>query len=100
MIYGYYRVSTRGQLIEGYSLEAQAEEIRSRYENVNIIHEQYTGTTTDQRVFNEPIDILNPDDTLVVSKLDRLARNTIEGIQNFCDRLMSYELSRVTARSE
>ncbi|MBS5798900.1 MAG: recombinase family protein [Clostridiales bacterium] len=80
MIYGYCRVSTRRQL-DGYSLQAQAEEIKQRYENADIVEEQYTGTSTDRPIFTELVEKLQIGDTLVVTKLDRLARNTVEGIQ-------------------
>ena len=43
--------------------------------------EQYTETKTDRPVFNEVLNELKKGDTLVVTKLDRLARNTVEGIQ-------------------
>jgi len=81
MAIGYARVSTKGQLKDGYSLEVQAQEILSRYENARIKYEQYTGTTTDRPVFNKVINELKEGDVLVVTKLDRLARNTVEGIQ-------------------
>lgn len=81
MIYGYARVSTKGQMKEGYSIEAQSKEILSRYENVHMELEQFTGATTERPVFNKIIRELKKGDTLVVSKLDRLARNTVEGIQ-------------------
>jgi len=81
MIYGYARVSTKGQLKEGHSLEIQKQEILSRYENASIKYEQYTGATTDRPIFNGLIEMLKNGDTLVVTKLDRLARNTVEGIQ-------------------
>lgn len=79
-IYGYARVSTVKQL-EGNGLEAQKDEILSKYENAEIYHEQYTGKTTHRKVFNDLVEKLSNGDTLVVSKLDRLARNTVEGIQ-------------------
>lgn len=81
MIYGYCRVSTRMQEASGYSLIAQRKEILERYPDAIIYEEAYTGTTTDRPVFTEVIDRLAESDTLVVSKLDRLARNTVEGIQ-------------------
>lgn len=81
MIYGYCRVSTKGQLKDGYSLEVQSKEILERYENVQIEFEQYTGATTNRPVFNLLLSKLKKGDTLVVTKLDRLARNTVEGIQ-------------------
>lgn len=81
MIYGYCRVSTKGQAKDGNSLEAQEQEILSRYSDALIYKEAYTGTTTDRPVFNEVIQQMQANDLLVVSKLDRLARNTEEGIK-------------------
>ena len=80
MVVGYCRASSKKQL-EGYGLEAQIEEIKSKYENAIIYQEQYTGTKTDRPIFNEVLNELKKGDTLVVTKLDRLARNTVEGIQ-------------------
>lgn len=80
MIYGYARVSTKGQL-ENNSLEQQRMEILERYDQAEIYQEAYTGTSTDRPVFNTLIEKLEANDTLVVTKLDRLARNTVEGIQ-------------------
>jgi DNA invertase Pin-like site-specific DNA recombinase len=80
MIYGYCRVSSRGQL-DNNSFEQQETEILNKYENSIIIKEQFTGTTTDRHKFNELIESLQENDILVVSKLDRLARNTVEGIE-------------------
>ena len=80
MIYGYCRVSSKGQL-ENNSFEQQETEILNKYENAIVIKEQFTGTTTDRPKFNELIELLQENDILVVSKLDRLARNTVEGIE-------------------
>lgn len=80
MIYGYTRVSTRKQ-VDGYGLEVQKKEILSKYPTATIIEEQYTGTKLDRPVFNDLLDKLEADDILVVSKLDRFARNTVEGIK-------------------
>ena len=81
MIIGYCRVSTKMQELSGNGLEAQRNEILERYPEAEIHEEAYTGTTTDRPVFNEAIRRLGENDTLVVTKLDRLARNTVEGIQ-------------------
>ena len=78
--YGYCRVSTKGQL-EGNGLESQEQEILNKYPNAKIIKEQYTGAKLDRPIFNELIESLEESDTLVVTKLDRLARNAVEGIQ-------------------
>ena len=80
MIYGYCRVSSKKQL-EGHGLEAQRQEILAKYNNVAILEEQYTGTKTNRPVFNELMSTIEKGDILVVTKLDRLARNTVEGIQ-------------------
>lgn len=80
-IYGYCRVSTKKQLIDGYGLEVQEKEILEKYPNSEIYKEQYTGTTIERPILNELIGFLENGDTLVVTKLDRLARNTVEGIE-------------------
>jgi len=74
-IYGYARVSTKGQ-----DLEAQIQALHN--ENVEIIHqEKFTGTSTDRPELHKLLDKLEAGDKLVVTKLDRLARNTKEGIE-------------------
>jgi len=73
MKYGYARVSTAGQ-----DLEAQIQELK----NVGcekIYSEHFTGTKTDRPQFNELLNILNPGDTLTVTKLDRFARSATQG---------------------
>ncbi|MCB2357374.1 recombinase family protein [Clostridium estertheticum] len=80
MIIGYARVSTKGQLKEGHSIEVQTRNILDRYDDAEIRVEQYTGITMDRPIFNKLIEDLKQGDTLVVTKLDRLARNTVEGI--------------------
>lgn len=79
-IYGYCRVSTRKQL-EGYGLDVQEKEISEKYESAELYLEQFTGATIERPVFNEVLEKLSTGDTLVVTKLDRLARNTVEGIE-------------------
>jgi DNA invertase Pin-like site-specific DNA recombinase len=41
-----------------------------------ILKEKYTGTTTDRPFFAQQLYQLQEGDTLVVTKLERLARNT------------------------
>jgi len=73
-VYGYARVSTKGQ-----ELEVQIEALEK--ENVeHIYQEKFTGTSTDRPQLQELIETLQEGDKLVVTKLDRLARNTKEGI--------------------
>lgn len=80
MIYGYARVSTKKQL-DGYGLDVQRKEILDKYPTAVIFEEQYTGSKLDRPVFANLISILKENDILVVSKLDRFARNTVEGIK-------------------
>lgn len=76
-IYGYARVSSRTQ-IEGNSLENQ-EMLLKQNGATEIYKEQYTGKKTDRPVFQELLSKLKDGDTLIVTKLDRFARSTIEG---------------------
>ena len=77
-VYGYIRVSTSGQAREGYSLESQEDAVRSAGATV-IVKDTYTGTTTDRPALKELLDKIQPGDTLVVSKFDRLSRSLNEG---------------------
>ena len=80
MIYGYARVSSRTQL-KGNSLEEQELELRNNGCQ-DVIAEQHTGKTTDRPKFKELIEnTLQSGDTLMVTKLDRLARTVTEGIE-------------------
>lgn len=78
MIYGYARVSSKMQL-HGNSLEEQTATLTANGAT-RIITEQYTGKTTIRPKLQNLIDLLQPGDTLMVTKLDRLARNVTEGI--------------------
>lgn len=80
MIYGYTRVSTKKQL-DGYGLDVQKKEILEKYPNAIIYEEQYTGAKLDRPVFTNLLSTLKENDILVVSRLDRFARNTVEGIK-------------------
>lgn len=80
MIYGYCRVSTKGQL-DNNSLNQQENEILSRYDNVKIYKEIFTGTTIKRPVFEDIINTIQKDDTLVVTRLDRFCRSTKEGLE-------------------
>ena len=86
MIYGYARVSTAGQAASGNSLADQQEQL-TQAGCQEIIVEQYTGSTTHRPAFSQLLEKLQPDDTLVVTKLDRIARNAGEGI-NLINDLM------------
>lgn len=73
--YGYARVSTNNQ-----DLQIQLDTLKA--EGCEAIYsEKFTGTKTDRPQFKEVRKVLQKGDTLVVTKLDRLARNTKEGIE-------------------
>lgn len=76
--YGYARVSTVKQKVNGNSLEDQ-EALLSSNGCQEIIIEQFTGKTMDRPKLNDLIERLQPGDTLIVAKLDRLARTVSEG---------------------
>lgn len=74
MKYGYARVSTADQ-----KLENQLEALKIAGAD-KIYQEKFTGTTTERPEFSKLLQQLNPDDTLIVTKLDRFARNTREAL--------------------
>ena len=78
MIYGYARVSTKGQANDGNSLESQIKELKDNGA-VEIYSDSFTGTKTDRPQFNELLKVLKAGDTLIVTKLDRFARSLSQG---------------------
>ncbi|MBU8877950.1 recombinase family protein [Bacillus sp. FJAT-29790] len=75
MKYGYARVSTVGQ-----DLDAQIQTLENEGCK-KIYSEKFTGTKKNRPEFQELLSILKEGDTLVVTKLDRFARSTVDGIQ-------------------
>lgn len=74
-VYGYARVSTLAQ-----DLESQLQALEA--EGASIIYqEKFTGTKVDRPEFNKLLEQIYEGDKLIVTKLDRLARNTKEGIE-------------------
>lgn len=78
MRYGYARVSTKGQQRDGNSLESQEKALREAGAEV-IYTEAFTGTKKDRPKFSELLEMLQPGDTLIVTKLDRFARSIAQG---------------------
>ena len=72
MNYGYARVSTQCQARDGNSLEAQKTALYS---------DAFTGTKTDRPELNKLLEKIAPGDTLIFTKLDRVARNLTQGIE-------------------
>ena len=74
MIYGYARVSTKGQAKDGNSLEAQMDAIRNSGAE-KIFVDSFTGTKMERPEFSKLLKEIKDGDTLIVSKLDRFARS-------------------------
>lgn len=79
-IYGYCRVSTKLQAKDGNSLEAQEELLRSNGAT-EIYADSFTGSKTDRPQLNKLMKVLQPGDTLMVTKLDRIARSLTQGVE-------------------
>ena len=79
-IWGYARVSTATQGREGNSLEDQIMALRN-YGCDEIVEEAFSGKTMERPKFSALLERLTANDTLVVCKLDRFARNTVHGVQ-------------------
>lgn len=78
MMYGYARVSSKSQAINGNGLEEQITALTMAGCKV-IYQEQYTGTTTERPKFQELLSNLKEGDILTVTKLDRFARTASDG---------------------
>jgi len=78
MIYGYARVSTKGQAKDGNSLEAQERELKNNGAE-KIFSDSYTGTKMERPEFNKLLAEIKTGDTLIVTKLDRFARSSTQG---------------------
>lgn len=75
MKYGYARVSTLQQ-----DLNIQIKALNKEGCD-KIYQEKFTGTKKDRPAFKLLVDDISTGDTLVVTKLDRFARSTVDGIQ-------------------
>lgn len=80
MIYGYARVSTKGQAKDGNSLEAQEASLTSAGAQ-KIFIDAFTGTKAKRPELDKLKDTLRSGDTLIVTKLDRIARSVSQGTE-------------------
>lgn len=78
MIYGYARVSTNGQEKNGNSLEAQENQLRAAGAE-KIYKDSFTGKSTDRPELKKLLKVLKEGDTLVITKLEKVARSIIQG---------------------
>ena len=75
MKYGYARVSTRQQDLDGQLRQLTQEQCDKIYS------EKITGTSSDRPAFQELLAEISTGDTLVVTKLDRFARSTQDALK-------------------
>lgn len=88
MIYGYARVSTKGQARNGNSLQDQRERLIENGAQ-RIFVDTCTGTKIDRPEFDKLLLTIQPCDTLIVTKLDRFARTAPDAatlIRDLVDR--------------
>lgn len=78
MKFGYARVSTKKQGKDGNSLEAQTELLLQNGAE-EIFEEQFTGTKKSRPKLDLLLEELQEGDTLIVTKLDRIARSISQG---------------------
>ena len=72
MKYAYARVSTRKQFRDGNGLDEQIEKLKTvGYDE--LVTEEFSGSTTKRPMLDSLIANLKSGDTLIVTKLDRLA---------------------------
>lgn len=86
MIYGYARVSTKGQAKEGNSLEAQAAALKAAGAE-KVYSDVMTGARADRPGLTALLAAVEAGDTLMVTKLDRIARSGQAGAALFEDLL-------------
>ncbi|MDC7290183.1 recombinase family protein [Blautia schinkii] len=80
MIYGYCRVSTRGQAKDGNSLEAQETALKAAGAE-KVFCDTFTGTKAHRPQLDELLSMITEGDKLIVTKLDRIARSATQGIE-------------------
>lgn len=97
MIIGYGRVSTRGQARDGNSLEYQKEALCSAGAE-KLFFDTYTGKVNERPELDKMLKVLKTGDTLVVTKLDRIARSVSGGselINKLNDRGISVNILNI-----
>lgn len=80
MVYGYARVSTKVQATDGNSLESQERQLMDAGASI-IYKDTCTGTKSERPELDKLKSILQSGDKVVVTKLDRLARSTEDGLE-------------------
>ena len=86
MKFAYARVSTRKQFRDGNGLDEQIEKLKAEGFD-ELIVEEFSGSTTKRPRFDDLIQRLRTGDSLIVTKLDRIARSTADGSALISDLL-------------
>lgn len=87
MIYGYARVSTKGQDRYGNGLDVQEKQLIEAGAE-KVYYESFTGTSKHRPQLDSLLTSIQAGDTLMVTKLDRIARSTRDGL-DIIDSLLS-----------
>ena len=80
MIFGYARVSTNSQARDGNSLEAQIHSLKEAGSE-KIFSDVFSGSKNHRPELDRLLKIIQSGDTLIITKLDRIARTVMNGIQ-------------------
>ena len=80
MIFGYARVSTNFQARDGNSLEAQINFLKEAGAE-KIFSDIFSGSKNSRPELDKLLKIIRSGDKLIITKLDRIARSVIHGIQ-------------------
>ena len=80
LIFGYARVSTNSQARDGNSLEAQIKLLKDAGAE-KIFSDVFSGSKNNRPKLDKLLKIIQSGDTLVITKLDRIARSVMNGIQ-------------------
>ena len=80
MLYGYARVSTNGQARDGNSLDAQVHALKNAGAEI-IFSDVFSGSKNNRPQLDKLLKVIENGDTLIITKLDRIARSLIQGIQ-------------------
>lgn len=91
MVYGYARVSTKGQAKDGNSLADQENKLRNAGAEV-VFADAFTGTKKDRPELDKLMSVIKPGDTLIVTKLDRVARSIKYGAE-LIEELMNKDIT-------
>ncbi len=79
-VYGYIRVSSKGQAKDGNSLESQEQKVREAGAQY-IYTDVFTGTKAERPELDRLLSVIQEGDTLIVTKLDRISRSVRQGIE-------------------